>query len=97
MAYDSKTWAKNSDCGGPYPDKATRKGNSARPHDYHGKYSATIPGRLWENGKEHANIAPQQGFRKELPNPSKPNYATIEYEPSDDTPTTQREIYKAHQ
>src|SRR5262245_16953851 len=99
MAYDSKTWAKTSDCGGPYPDKAMRQGNSARPQNYTVNYAANIPGRLsrpQDDGAEHPNIAPKQAFRKELPAPSGPNYATQEYEPSDATPTTQAEIYKAH-
>jgi hypothetical protein len=37
MAYDSKSWGRNSDSGGPYPDAP--KGNTKWPQGYTGNYS----------------------------------------------------------
>ena len=91
----SYKWTTDFELTKPRPGAATKGGNTPRPRDYAGEYSASIPGHLMDNG-EHASIAPEQGFRKELPRPSKPGYATVEYEPSDDTPTTQAAIYRTH-
>jgi len=92
MGYSSE-FGKNAKSGGPF-DVAMKKGNSPRPQNYVGPYVADIQYR--GDGQQAVDPAPQQAFRKELPKPSKPDYATSEYESSDDTPTTQREIYKTH-
>src|SRR5262249_43903428 len=71
MSYNSKTWAKNSDCGGPYPDAP--KGNTARPQNFTGEYISDVKwrGGNLPSGKENPQIAPgPQGFRPELPKPS---------------------------
>jgi len=91
MGYSSQ-WGENAESGGPFPDGP--KGNTKRPQNYIGEYVTEI--RYKGDGQQAVDPAPQQGFRKELPAPSKPGYVDAAYESSDATPTTQAEIYKAH-
>jgi hypothetical protein len=69
MAY-TKDFGKNAASGGPFPDKVTRKGNGSRPQSYIGNYTFDVPGKLSrgaDDAKEHPGLAPQQGFRRDLP------------------------------
>jgi len=91
MGYSSE-WGKNAASGGPFPDGP--KGNTRRPQNYTGEYVTDIQYR--GDGKQAVDPAPQQGFRKELPNPTVGREVVADFESDDSTPTTQREISKAH-
>jgi len=78
----SHKWTPDFEVTKPRPGAATKDKSKPPTGQWIGEYVTEI--RYRGDGQQAVDPAPQQGFRKELPNPSKPNYATSEYDPADE-------------